>query len=153
MVLDGDWDAHCEAVYQCFERDLRSASFFGLRVSRRKAPEVKGKPDGFWHVISERVDRESEDRTPDLRRCERIPWIGPMISASGTDRVLCWEQERPSSKGGKSVVVSLPGFEFVVILRPHPNKGYALLVTAFCPSGRKREKMRREYEIIGPFML
>ncbi len=149
MVLDGDWDTHCDAIYQCFERDLRAASFFGLRVSRRKAPEVKGKPDGFWHVISEQVDRESDDRIPDLRRCERVPWIGPMISACGTDRVLCWKQERPSGKGGDGIVVALPSFEFVVILRP--RKGYALLSTAFGPSGRKRAKMRRECEAAGPF--
>ena len=153
MCLDGDWDDYCDALYRCFEQDLRKASFFGLAVGRRKMPVVKDKPDGFWHVISEQVDRTTEDRHPDLRRCERIPWIGPMISACGTELVSCWEQERPANKGGNSIAVALPTFEFVVILRLRKGRQnpYALLVTAFCPSSRKRLKLQRDYAAAGPF--
>ena len=155
MPLDGDWDDYCEALYQCFESDLRQASFFGLNVGRRKMPVVKGKPDGFWHVISEQVDRSSEDRNPDLRRCERVPWIGPMISACGSERVFCWEQERPANKGGNSIAVALPTFEFLLILRirRRQQNPYAMLVTAFCPSSRRREKLQRDYAAAGPFSL
>ncbi|HEU5253490.1 MAG TPA: hypothetical protein VFU16_09230 [Solirubrobacterales bacterium] len=156
MSLDGDWDQYCDDLYRCFEQDLRQASFFGLNVGRRKMPIVKGKPDGFWHAISEQVDRTSEDRNPDLRRCERVPWIGPMISACGSDRVLCWEQQRPAKRGGNSVAVALPTFEFVVILRLRKRGGpdaYAMLVTAFCPGSRKRIKLQRESAAAGPFSL
>ena len=74
-----------------------------------------------------------------------------MISRCGTNDVRCWKQQRPSNKGGDSIVVALPSFEFVVILRP--RNGYTLLVTAFCPGDKKRARMRREYEASGPFTM
>jgi hypothetical protein len=75
-----------------------------------------------------------------------------MISACGSERVLCWEQERPANKGGNSIAVALPTFEFLVILRIRGKQNpYAMLVTAFCPSGRQREKLQRGYAAAGPF--
>lgn len=152
-TFDGDWETYCDELHARFERDLRQARFFGIRVGRRKAPEVNGKPDGFWHVTSEGWTKGSDERIPDLRRCERVPWIEPMISACGTDKVLCWQNSRPAAKGGTSIVVALADFEYVLILRERSGASgpYMMLVTAYPPRGRRREQFRAEYEAAGEY--
>ena len=35
-----------------------------------------------------------DDRTPDLRRCERIRWPRPIIEHESEDSILVWENER-----------------------------------------------------------
>lgn len=152
VEMAGNWDAYCDQLFQIFERDLRAARFFGRRVSRRRTPEVNGKPDGFWHVTSEHFDKNSEDRVPDLRRCERVPWIGPMIDAAGTDRVLCFRSPRPV-KFGHNVVIALPDMSYVVILGVRNGRDglYMVLVTAFPPRGRRKDEFRRQYEAQGDY--
>lgn len=148
----GDWNRYCEEVYRRFESGMRGVRWHGIKVSRRRAPEVKGKPDGFWHVVTESIDKNSVDREPDLRRCERAHWIGPMIAACGTDRVRCWEQE--ARRGGRrSFVVATPSFEYAAFLTLHDRADdpYALLKTAYPLRPRKVAKYRREYERIGEY--
>lgn len=151
--FDGDWERYCDALYAHFEAALKQARFFGMPVGRRLAPVVNGKPDGFWHVTSEGWERGSNERIPDLRRCERVPWIAPMISACGTDRVLCWRNARPSAKGGDSIVVALPTYEYAIILRWRTGRRgpYMLLVTAFPLRSSRARQFRAEYEATGAY--
>jgi hypothetical protein len=151
--FDGDWDRYCDGLYDHFEDSLRQARFFGIRVGRRRAPVVDGKPDGFWHVTSEGWLKGSDERIPDLRRCERVPWIAPMISACGTDRVLCWANTRPSARGGTSIVIALPTYEYAVILRARSGSSgpYMMLVTAFPLRPSRANQFRAEYEANGEY--
>ena len=68
---NGDWQRYEDAVYSRFYSDFIASrpTFQGLpvRITRNL---VKGKERGFWHLIQE--GRVEEQRTPDLRRCERI---------------------------------------------------------------------------------
>lgn len=150
--MEGDWDAFCDEIFKIFERDLRAARFFGSRVTRRRAPEVAGKPDGFWHVTSEHFDQDSDERIPDLRRCERVPWIGPMIDAAGSERVLCFRSPRPV-KYGHNVVIALPDFSYVVILgvRTGRDGPYMVLITAFPPRGRRKQEFQAAYDAQGEY--
>jgi hypothetical protein len=152
MEMQGDWDSYCDLLCQTFERDLRSARFFGRRVGRRRTPEINGKPDGFWHVTSEHFDKHSMDRIPDLRRCERVPWIGPMIDAAGTERVYCWRNPRPVSNG-HNVVIALPSYEYAVILGSRKAKGtpYMVLITAFPLGHRRQVEFARDYAAAGEY--
>lgn len=150
--MHGEWDPYCDRIFEMFERDVREARFHGRRVSRRRAPEVAGKPDGFWHVTSEGWEKDSSDRIPEMRRCERIPWIGPMIDAAGSDRVRCYRSPR-SVKHGHNIVIALPDFSYVVILGMRQGDGgpYMLLITAFLPRGRRKDQFQREYEAAGEY--
>lgn len=151
VPFDGDWEGYCDQIHEIFESDLRAARFFGLRVGRRREPEVQGKADGFWHVTTEGFASGSDDRLPDMRRCERISWIRPMIDAAGTDRVHCWLSDRPPKK--PNVVIALPDFSHVVILarRRGTNGAYMMLVTAFPPRGRRRAQFESQHRARGEY--
>ena len=82
VVYSGDWDPYQEEIYRLYCETLRDGglTFRGVRVMLQRRPEYKGKPSSFWHLISE--GEKEEERTPDLRRCERITWIAWVIRMS-----------------------------------------------------------------------
>lgn len=45
----------------------------GQAVNCRRHDEVAGRWASYWHLVEE--GRVKDDRTPDLRRCERLRWV------------------------------------------------------------------------------
>ena len=90
----GDWGAYLEAVYECFKQDFVYGKpvFQGRRLGLKRHPLSHGKEATFWHMIQEGA--VEEDRTPDLRRCERIRWPRPTIEHDGDDAVKVWRNRR-----------------------------------------------------------
>lgn len=134
----GDWHAYLDEVFERFHADLvrSQACFQGLRVLTPRHPEDQGKHASFWHVTSE-GDRGEHERTPDMRRCERIAWIRWTIENAGRDpRVSWWENERRTRRGPQTHVVLLVESErFVVVLARRSNadgERYLVLRTAYC---------------------
>jgi hypothetical protein len=86
----GIWGEYVEGVYAFFRRDfIESRPYLdGLPVSCRRDPVDLGKEAGFWHCISE--GRDEDERTPDLRRCERIAWVRAVIEHGSDRRVQSW---------------------------------------------------------------
>ena len=77
----GDWQRYIDAVYAVFNTDFiaRRAHYEAKKILLigRDAELIDGKERRFWHCVSE---GELEDaRSPDLRRCERMPWMRPVI--------------------------------------------------------------------------
>lgn len=135
----GDWNSYIDTVYEAFLDGIvrNEIKFLGLPVSCQYRPATKGKHFGFWHLISE-GDQE-EDRTPDIRRCERIKWISHIINYSDSEKILCWENKRGANK---HVVLWIPEENFVVILAK--RNGYFLLKTAYVHNERKIRKFEQE---------
>jgi hypothetical protein len=75
FLFTGDWQCYEDKLYQIYLDEIVNAglSFNGLPIRCQYRPESKNKHFGFWHLISE--GEIETDRTPDLRRCERIHWI------------------------------------------------------------------------------
>jgi hypothetical protein len=144
----GDWDTYVKVLHSWFRRDFVDSkpNWPGKPVRLKRMPMEKGKEATFWHFISE---GESEaDRTPDLRRCERIRWPRPtMEEYTGRcptlgDRTVWWQAER---RGEARVHLALPDFSYVVVVVDRGE--YVLPWTAFCVEyEHQREKKRREYE-------
>ncbi len=136
----GDWQGYIDAVYAVFCRD-----FLQLRPQFRDEPVMIGKQiiDGkmrtFWHVTTE-GDIEVQ-RTPDMRRCERIGWIRPVIEHDGDPFVLSWPSQR-----GRSVreVLWLEEMDFAVILEKRPECWW-LWTTYVTDWQRTRERFGRQY--------
>jgi hypothetical protein len=142
MRMDGEWDSYEERIYDCFCSTLvdNAPYFRAKRVSCQYDPSSKGKHHCFWHCISE-GDVE-EDRTPDLRRCERVGWIAWMIENSDTCEEVCVIHQK---RGRNDRVVILHKEErFAVVL--NEGRRNCALVTAFCVAGRRFEKLIQEYE-------
>jgi hypothetical protein len=72
----GDWQRYIDAVYAVFYGDFIASQprFRGRPVVIGKQI-IDGKERTFWHATSE--GNIEVQRTPDLRRCERIGWIRP----------------------------------------------------------------------------
>ena len=150
MPLQGDWNAYVEEVFSVFEADFINprALFRNQEVRLRWMPVYKGKPSAFWHLIQE--GQIEDERTPDLRRCERIAWIRAIIDNANDPKVKQWENDRPGSGGvQRQVLLWLAEQDFLVVLGK--REGYYLLKTAYQTSrGKTREKLLKEYNSSRP---
>lgn len=146
MRLDhcgGDPSTHLEAVYARFRAEFCESrpQFRGDPVRIKRHPMHHGKEASFWHCVTS--GPLEDERLPDLRRYERIPWLRPVIEASGTVRVRTWRNTR--GRGGERVVIALPDFSFVVVLAV--RSGYYVLWTAYpVERNHRRAKLRGECE-------
>lgn len=136
----GDWNAYEEALYEIFMADLVKAGLhFGtVRVTCKRHDEHAGRWFTFWHLIQE--GEIEDDRTPDLRRCERLRWVRWVIeNASTHSEIDVWENVRGTNRN----ILLWFREEYLVVLAE--RRDYLLLKTAYCTnqSGRVR-KLRKE---------
>jgi hypothetical protein len=139
---EGKWQIYLNAIYDAFCRDfVRSKPDYpGKRFALKRHPMAFEKEATFWHLIQE-GDVE-QDRTPDLRRCERIRWPRPMIDAIQTDKVRVWKNTRGRNE---RIVLATGDFSYVVILDDRDD--YVLLWTAYCvETDHRRMKLEREFQ-------
>lgn len=139
----GDWPAYLEAVHRLFVRDFVASKpcFPGKRVALKRYPDPDGRGATFWHMVSE--GKVETDRTPDLRRCERIGWPRPLIEElaavlAGAGRVRCWCEDR---KGAKRIIIAVADFSYVLVLDDRGD--YVLPWTAYAV---EREHQRQKLE-------
>ena len=142
---DSDWSLYVDAIYAIFWRDFVEAQpkLQGRWVRCRRDPLYDGKVAGFWHCIQEGADEE--ERTPDLRRCERIAWIRAVIENARQPDVDDW----PNVRGSDKRRLLWYREEYLVVLadrmRQRDGFEYLQLITAYCtPAEHTRRKLRKE---------
>lgn len=138
----GNWDRYLDAIYEVFKQDFiqSSPSFRGKRLGLKKHPIEKGKEATFWHLISE--GNSEADRTPDLRRCERIGWPKPIIEHDAQSEVKVWENIRSNER---RILLWVEEQDYLVVLAD--RRGYLLPWTAYLTTREHtRRKLRKEYE-------
>lgn len=138
----GDWDSYLEHLYKIYEQDfIKSKPLFNgtaLRVKRN--PKENGKDATFWHIISE-GEIESE-RTPDLRRCERISWPKPIIDNHNNCNLKIWKNQR---KGETRISLWFEEAEYLIILAE--RKDYILFWTAYTVTREhSKRKLEKEFQ-------
>ena len=138
----GNWANYEEALYQLFLDDFvrRSTYFRGSKIALKRHPEFKGKSATFWHITSE--GKVENERTPDLRRCERIRWPRPLIENCNDAEVKVWEEMRNNEL---RVHIWLEQMDYLLVLAV--RNGYYVLWTAFYidhPHQRKKYEKRFE---------
>ena len=121
----GLWQAYIDAVYAVFEYDFITSDclFRGNRVGVRRQPSFENKWFTFWHCISE--GEVEAQRMPDLRRCERIPWIRPVIENDSDSCVDVWTAKK---KSDRRLYLWLSE-QYLIVLGIRKN--HYLLITAF----------------------
>lgn len=142
----GNWNLYIDDVYAYFRIDFidTSSNFKGVPIHIRFNPLHHNKAAIFWHIIS--CGKDEENRLPDLRRCERIRWIKPIIECS-TNEVCIWETVRPyKGQTQRRLNISLPNFEFLVILGVHTDR-YDLITAFPIEWETKRKKLEQEYRM------
>ena len=141
VLLDqynGDWPKYCDAVYASFCADFITSKpkLNGWTVTPQKFKEPDGKEQAFWHLISEGITEA--DRTPDIRRYERIKWPKSMIEKVLALSLPWWYEPR----GNKQMLhIALEDFSYVVVMSR--RKGYFLLWTAYCTERESRRATLR----------
>jgi len=139
--FSGDWQRYEDEVYAKFYTDfVESKPIFQSMPVYIKRELVKGKERGFWHCIQEgKVEKE---RTPNLRRCERITWIRALIENADDPLIKKWPKRK---KGKIRFSIWLEEADYLVILEKRSNCW--ILWTAFYTDWpHTRKKLRKEYE-------
>lgn len=146
IPLEGEWKDYLDTIYEHYLSDLIRVPKYlqGKQVKARFNPATADKGFSFWHVISE-GERE-EDRTPDLRRCERIRWIAWMLerASDGSDPLLRWKTTRTQRRGTvERLVLFCEQNSYAVVLEERSD--YFLLVTAYPVAAGRAAKLKAEY--------
>lgn len=138
----GDWNEYLNVLYEIFISDYvdSQCKYRGIKIAIKKHPQIEDKEATFWHLISE--GETEEDRTPDLRRCERIKWPKPIIEKVPDDEIKVWQNKRGRET---RVCIWLENAEYIVILAERKN--YLLLWTAYSVTkNHRKRKLLKEYE-------
>jgi len=135
----GDWTAYEAELHRIFIAEIARGglAFRDVQVNCRRLPETAGRWASFWHLVQE--GRVEDDRTPDLRRCERISWVRWVIENAPTHLGI---DEWQNTRGTEVNTLLWYREEYLVVLAQ--RQGYWLLRTAYCTdqSGRIRQLQR-----------
>ncbi len=143
----GQYDTYIEALYKIFENDFvkNKPIFRGRRLALKYHPEFNGKAYTFYHMTHIGIDENN--RTPEFRRSERLPWARPSIEKGDECHLKIWEQIR---NGKNRICIWLDmgnDPHYFVIL--DDRKDYILPWTAFVAQypheKRKKEKEYNEW--------
>ena len=140
----GNYQLFIDAVYAVFEHDfiMHKATFGSHQLKMKYHPAFQERAYTFYHMTHE--GSIETERTPDLRRCERMPWARPTIENAEAYGIRFWEQER---NGKHRVCIWLDtddGDNYFVIL--DVRKTFVLLWTAFyAEQSHQLRKKEKEY--------
>jgi len=138
----GDWDRYLETIYSYFRQDFIESKpiFQGRRLGLKRLPIAHGKEATFWHMIQE--GGVEEDRTPALRRCERIRWPRPIIEHDFDPAIKVWRNRRGREE---RVCLWFVPEDYLVILADRGN--YILPWTAYpVDKPHRLRKLQKEYD-------
>ena len=103
IMLDhygGDWQRYIDAVFAVFHSDFIAGNthYNGKKILLigRDKELVQGKERRFWHCVSD--GKIEDDRPPDFRRCERIPWMRPVIENAADVTVDVWVERQDGKR-------------------------------------------------------
>ena len=138
----GEWNRYVEKVYEYFKQDFvdHKPVFRGRRLGLKRHPLSQGKEATFWHMTSEGNDEAN--RTPDLRRCERIRWPRPIIELADVKGLKVWASIRNNEH---RIHLWIESEDYLVVLADRGD--YLLPWTAFLITrDHTRRKLQKDYE-------
>ena len=86
----GNYQLFIDAVYAVFEHDfiMHKATFGSHQLKMKYHPAFQERAYTFYHMTHE--GSIETERTPDLRRCERMPWARPTIENAEAYGIRFW---------------------------------------------------------------
>lgn len=139
---NNDFSAFFEAAYEIFTNAfiLRPTYFNGVRVGLKKHPMVDDKECTFYHV-THCGDIEKE-RTPDIRRIERIRYPSFIIHNNNHSSIKVWQNRRGKDE---RILLFHEDENYLVVLCK--RKGFLLFWTAYLiETNHTKRKLLKEYE-------
>ncbi len=138
----GDFKKYFEDVYNAFKEGfIDSKPFFNnVQVGVQKFPLVDGIHRTFYHITHE--GEVESNRTPDLRRMERIRFPRFIIDNIPNNELLVWKNSRGKDS---RVLIFNEAEEYLVVLTE--RKDYYLFWTAYLvEQNHSKRKLLNEYE-------
>ena len=128
----GNYEKYIDALYDVFYNDFiaHKVRLGDYELRMKYHPTVQDRAYTFYHM-THKGDIENE-RIPDFRRCERIPWARPTIEKTQILGLHFWEQTRSNNGRKHRICIWLEtdtGDNYYVILEVRNE--YVLLWTAF----------------------
>lgn len=138
----GDFDIFLSKAYSIFKQDfiISRPKFEDLNVSVRRYPEMDGMHKTFYHITHEGEDENQ--RTPDLRRIERISFPKFVIDNNNHSEILIWKNKRGRDE---RTILFNQDENYIVVLT---NRGdYYMFITAYLvEQNHRKNKLLKEYE-------
>ena len=141
--FNGNFNLYFKEVYSIFKEHfmLSMPNFKGLKVSAPRYPEVDGVCRTFYHITHHGVDEQN--RTPDLRRMERIRFPRFKIENHPHHDLLVWEKQI-----GSDIRIHILNMNQSYLLVLNKRKDYLMLWTAFyINQNHTLRKKLKEYEV------
>lgn len=131
-----------EAVYQIFKKDFvdTKPTFRGIRLGLKRRPLIEGKEYTFYHFTTK--GKDENNRTPDIKRMERITFPRPMIDNSEHSYLKVWRNKR---RGKKRILIFHEAERYLIILDDRGD--FILPWTAYyIEYNNRKRKLLKEYE-------
>ncbi len=145
-----------EAVYQVFCNDFLNTppQINGKTVVINNVKTYLNKEETFWHLISTESGTTG-NRIPDYERCERLPWIRPIIEQMGQQsEILVWNNTRHKKKKHSTkravhtpVLFNHAQYPHLIILKLKEKKHVWVLLSSYPirPTSHKHKKLLDEH--------
>lgn len=151
-----------EDLYELFCRDIRDSRLRYRHFRVWVFPDIEdGKESIFWHLTS-RIQKtalvprrkrkffpegkkyEVKQRLPDFRRCERLPWVKPMIGNSQDSKILSWDYLE--GDGAIKTYIWLRDHDFVVVMKKYKDSSRRLFTSFYVDRDYKRKDFERKFQ-------
>lgn len=146
--VNGEWSNILRILYNVFTRDFihGKPKLENVPVwwDNRKIDDIY--EEGFWHLIT-KFDYTINQRLPDPRRAERLPWCAPIIDFSNDSVLKVWDYLESNNR--VRTYIWLVDGDYVVILEKKKKRVglIAFLVTAFHVDGpSSKRNLKRKFE-------
>jgi hypothetical protein len=144
----GNYDLYENALLDVYEKDLWKGglTFNGFNVVPKvhKRFEFNGKKLDWTFAHFTSKGEIEEDRDLDLRRCERIGWVKPIIENAHLDCVKVWINERTDRRGKSipSVVLwcEIANAKVVITKKKGKRSDYYAITTFYLINNPKKIK-------------
>lgn len=142
----GDSNAYIEHLFSIFKTDFieSSPSYNNKRILFDNRMLEQDKPEGFLHIVTEKDNLTGQRTNTDLRRCERLCWIRPVIENFTDDAIDYWEKE---DRGKIKTKFLLRDMDFVVILSSRKNSCYYLVTSYYLDWPNSKRKILKERDL------
>lgn len=129
------WSQYIDHIYEIFKENFKDniPLYCGKPVYIRKEPIEYGKEESFFHITCNDYAKNC-NRSPDIRRCERIRWVRAFIENAykceecieGCSGIIMWEEQY---HGKTRIHIFHEDERYIVVIEK--RKEYYSLVTAF----------------------
>lgn len=139
---NGNFEVYFAKIYNFFENDFVKTKplYENQKVDVKKYPEVDGIHRTFYHITHE--GKDENNRTPDLRRMERIRFPKFVIDNYLHSEILIWKNTR----GTDERVVLFNEKENYIVILAQRNNFYLFITAYYIEQPHRKKKLLKEYE-------